>query len=164
MTLRNCIVGLVLFAVALVGGQLLRRPSPVQSDGGIDWASELSARPKKGLGYMPNRVVRVNSAGDLEVVIGSATDCVRADGSAAPCEQASAGADVFSEVPSGTLNGTNAVFSVANAPVTGTLRLYRNGMRQKGGGFDYSISGSTITFVTGAVPQPGDTLLADYRY
>lgn len=67
---------------------------------------------------------------------------------------------VFSEVPSGTVNGTNAAFTLANTPTSGTVMLYLNGVRQKGGGVDYSISGTTITFTT--APDTGGILLVDY--
>jgi len=71
---------------------------------------------------------------------------------------------VDSEVPSGTVNGTNPTFTLANTPTTGTVHLYRNGIRQKAGsGNDYQISAATITFETGNEPQTGDLLLADYR-
>jgi hypothetical protein len=61
------------------------------------------------------------------------------------------------------VDGANAVFSLANPPGPAvSLALYRNGMLQKAG-FDYSLSGATVQFVTPATPQPGDTLLASYR-
>ncbi len=70
---------------------------------------------------------------------------------------------VFNEVPSGTINGTNPTFTLANTPVAGTLSLYANGVRQLvGTGNDYTISGNTITFLSGAIPVTGDQILADY--
>lgn len=50
---------------------------------------------------------------------------------------------VDNETPSGTINGTNAAFTLANPPAS-TLHLYRNGLRQNPA-IDYSVSGSTIT-------------------
>jgi hypothetical protein len=44
------------------------------------------------------------------------------------------------------------------------LILFRNGIVQKAGGFDYTLSGNTLTFTNGGTPQSGDTLLAWYRY
>lgn len=68
---------------------------------------------------------------------------------------------VFSELPSGTIDGTNTTFTLANTPTVGTVRLYLNGLRQQEGvGKDYTISGSTITYL--AAPLTGDVLLADY--
>jgi len=70
---------------------------------------------------------------------------------------------VDAEIPSGTLNGTNATFALSQAPTPATsLSLYRNGLVQTAG-VDYNLSGATITFVTGAIPQTNDVLLAYYR-
>lgn len=72
---------------------------------------------------------------------------------------------VTSEVPSGTINGTNPTFTLANTPTSGSLQLYVDGVRMNpGGSNDYTISGGTITFQTGAIPQTGDVILADYRH
>lgn len=55
---------------------------------------------------------------------------------------------LFSETPSGTVNGSNATFTLASAPVASKVLVFRNGLLQiEGGGEDYTISGTTITFV-----------------
>ncbi len=70
---------------------------------------------------------------------------------------------VDAETPGGTVNGTNATFTLANTPVSSTsLSLFRNGLLQSVG-VDYTLSGMTITFLTGAIPQANDILLASYR-
>jgi hypothetical protein len=69
---------------------------------------------------------------------------------------------VDSEVPSGTVNGTNAAFTLTNTPTSGSVHLHKNGLRQSPT-TDYTISGGTITFVSGNIPQTGDVLLVDYR-
>ncbi|MGC2656621.1 MAG: hypothetical protein WA324_01495 [Bryobacteraceae bacterium] len=67
------------------------------------------------------------------------------------------------ETPGGTINGGNATFTLANAPSPATsLDLYRNGLVQSVG-VDYRISGNTITFLPGSIPQTGDLLQAFYR-
>lgn len=72
------------------------------------------------------------------------------------------GTDVFSETPSGALNGVNVTFTLVHTPIDTTLLLYLNGARQKAGVTDdYTISGLTITFNSAPI---GSTLLADYRY
>jgi hypothetical protein len=53
------------------------------------------------------------------------------------------------------------VLSAAPSPPS-SLALTKNGMKLSPGG-DYSISGSTILFAAGAVPQAGDLLIASYR-
>jgi hypothetical protein len=69
---------------------------------------------------------------------------------------------VFNEQPSGTINGTNTVFTLASTPRAGTVSLFQNGIRLfVGAGNDYTISGQTITFVT--APVTGDNMIADYN-
>jgi hypothetical protein len=68
---------------------------------------------------------------------------------------------IFGETPSGSVNGTNAAFTLANTPQSGTVRVYLNGMRQNAGvGNDYTISSGTVTFLT--APSTGDVILVDY--
>jgi len=73
---------------------------------------------------------------------------------------------VNAETPSGTVNGSNATFTLANTPTTGfgsvnTLSLYLNGvLLEAGSGNDYTLSGSTITALL--IPQTGDKLRAYY--
>lgn len=70
---------------------------------------------------------------------------------------------IVSEVPGGSINGSNTAFTLANAPVAGTERLYLNGLRQRSGaGNDYTISGANLTWLS--APLTGDVLLADYIY
>lgn len=68
---------------------------------------------------------------------------------------------VDNEVPSGLVNSSNTVYTLASTPATNSLMLYKNGVRLKGGGADYTLSGNTITFVT--APATGAVLLADYN-
>lgn len=69
---------------------------------------------------------------------------------------------IVSETPTGTINGSNTAFTLANTPSAGTLQLYLNGVRLiVGAGNDYTLSGSTISMLT--APISGDSLLADYR-
>jgi hypothetical protein len=68
---------------------------------------------------------------------------------------------VHGEVPSGTVNGSNTNFGLANTPLASTLKVYLNGLRQRGGaGNDYTLSGTTITFAT--APSTGDYLEVEY--
>lgn len=67
------------------------------------------------------------------------------------------------ETPAGTVNGTNAVFTLANTPVPSSdVSLYRNGVLVAVG-VDYTMAGSTMTFSANAVPQTGDELAVYYR-
>ncbi|MEW6039932.1 MAG: hypothetical protein AB1633_00225 [Elusimicrobiota bacterium] len=68
---------------------------------------------------------------------------------------------VCREVPSGTKNGTNTAFTLANTPVSGTEMVFLNGLLQNGGaGNDYTISTVTITFAV--APISTDTILVTY--
>lgn len=68
------------------------------------------------------------------------------------------------EVPNGTIDGSNAAFNLTSAPSPPlSLILVRNGLIQKQGS-DYTLSGASVSFVSGATPQPGDTLMAWYRH
>lgn len=70
---------------------------------------------------------------------------------------------VDAETPGGTINGTNAAFTLANAPSpASSLKLFRNGLEQTSG-VDYTLSGSTLNFLSGAIPATGDLLQAYYR-
>ncbi|MBV9303869.1 MAG: hypothetical protein JOY62_12930 [Acidobacteriaceae bacterium] len=67
------------------------------------------------------------------------------------------------EVPAGTKNGTNAVFTLAASPAPPvSLEIYRNGLAQMFG-VDFSLSGNTITFLNGNVPKSSDIIQAFYR-
>jgi hypothetical protein len=69
--------------------------------------------------------------------------------------------EVANETPAGTINGSNVTFTLANTPLpASSLKLYLNGVRQKAGGEDFTLSGATITFVN--APLTGSILLADY--
>ena len=69
---------------------------------------------------------------------------------------------VDSETPSGSINGSNTAFTLANTPTSGTLKLYLNGVRLVvGAGNDYTLSGASITMTT--APVSGDSLIAEYR-
>jgi hypothetical protein len=70
---------------------------------------------------------------------------------------------VENETPNGTINGVNAIFTLANTPGSATtMMLYRNGVLQANG-VDYTVSGANITFAGGEIPQAGDILRAYYR-
>lgn len=69
----------------------------------------------------------------------------------------------WNEVPSGTINGSNVTFTLAAAPLSARLLLFRSGLLMRpGAGNDYTLSGSTITFAT--APETGENILAFYHY
>jgi hypothetical protein len=66
---------------------------------------------------------------------------------------------IVGDTPTGTINGINATFTLANTPVTNKEIIHLNGIRQKRT-VDYTISGATITMIN--IPETGDELIADY--
>lgn len=85
--------------------------------------------------------------------------------SASPTWQSPAAAPSFAtrETPSGSVNGSNTSFTLANTPTAGSEHVYLNGILQEpGAGNDYTISGGTITYLT--APVTGDKIRVSYRY
>lgn len=69
---------------------------------------------------------------------------------------------VDKETPSGSINGSNTSFTLANTPVAGSEHVFLNGLLQEsGGGNDYTISGTTITMAT--APLSGEKIRVSYR-
>lgn len=121
----------------------------------------LGNRPTKGLAYLPSRAAVIGSTGEIEGGSGAPEDCIRVDGSSGPCSLAPGFVD--GEVPSGTINGINTVFTLAAAPSPAvSLKLFRNGLLVQPT-VDYSLAGNTITFLPASIPAPGDALKVSYR-
>jgi hypothetical protein len=133
----------------------------------IGLESALDLRPERGTNFTGPRAAIINGQGRIESALGNPDDCVRVDGSTGPCGSsggtAVTGTFVDGETPGGAANGSNAAFTLSQAPnPAASLLLYRNGMLQKRL-VDYDLSGTTITFTAPSIPQPGDILLASYR-
>jgi len=136
--------------------------TPIQESDVVGLTGDLGLRPVKGPGFSGGRAAVINASGGIEAVFGNPSDCVFVDGTSGPCAGAS---PLFSdgEVLAGTIDGTNAAFTLANTPSpAASLTLFRNGIAQKAT-VDYTLTGSTVQFLAGAIPQAGDTLLAWYR-
>ncbi len=71
------------------------------------------------------------------------------------------------EIPTGVMNGTNAIFTVANKPSpSSSLQVVLRGSSLFNG-YDYIVSGSTIEFLTASganVPKSGNAFFSHYRY
>lgn len=73
-------------------------------------------------------------------------------------------ATVDGEVPSGPINGFNAVFGTVQPFLPGSTRFYMNGVRQRlGGSYDYTEGPGPQALTMTLAPKSGDTLLVDYR-
>jgi hypothetical protein len=125
--------------------------------------ADLSARPVKGPAFAPGAVATVNSLGTIDSVAGNPTDCVHVDGTSGPCGTAQPGF-MDQDLPAGIVDGSNNSFRLSAVPnPASSLDVYRNGLLQEPG-TDYTLAGSNvIQFTAGNIPQPGDTLLANYR-
>jgi hypothetical protein len=135
--------------------------TPIVESAVIGLVSDLAQRPVKGPGFGTGSVAVINQNGQIETAVGDVGECVYVDGTAGPC--GSPQSQFFdAEIPGGLVDGTNNTFTLANPPSGASLMLFRNGLYMLGG-FDYTLSGQTVQFVPGAVPQPGDTLVASYR-
>ncbi len=158
-------------SIAAVAVKLVRTSTPPVTAPPADTAIQvadvaglsdaLADRPSRGSGYLPGRILVPDTNGDLSGMNGSADQCVRGDGSMGPCGSNLNFYDL--ETPNGAMNGSNAGFTLVRAPSPATcLLLFRNGLLQKAG-VDYTLTGPSIWFQPGSVPQPGDLLQASYR-
>jgi hypothetical protein len=71
---------------------------------------------------------------------------------------------VYNEVMTGTIDGSNLIFTTATAFATGKLRVYLNGVRQILGD-DYTVTGVdeiTFTFAPKGAPGNPDIVTCDY--
>jgi hypothetical protein len=136
--------------------------TPGQESDIVGLIADLGARPLKGPGFAAGRTAVVDALGAIESASGNATDCMHVDGSSGPCGGVQP-SFVDGDSPAGIVDGSNTSFTLSAVPnPASSLAVYRNGMLQKIGQ-DYTLTGSTIQFVTAGAPQPGDTLLAGYR-
>ena len=68
------------------------------------------------------------------------------------------------EVPAGTIDGTNTSFTLNFSPnPPKSLQLFLNGVLQKPGGVDYTLTSGNVVIYT-AAPSSGSSHLAWYRY
>lgn len=71
----------------------------------------------------------------------------------------------YYETPVGTIDGVNPTFTLSHTPSPPeSLMLFKGGLLQRPEGNDYTLSGETITFVSGAIPSSGDPITAIYNY
>ena len=70
----------------------------------------------------------------------------------------------YDEIPTGSINGSNNTFTLTHTPSpTESLKLFNTGVLLQQG-THYTLSGTTITFVTAFIPASGEWLFASYKY
>lgn len=153
--------GLTLFFVGAAAGMPAAGQTTIENVPGL--ADELSARPMVNLRLTPPGVLHMREDGTIEVLRGRPDECIRGDGTLAPCGSIGTSAPTLvMESPTGAINGQNVVFQLSQQPATpSTLHLFRNGVLQTQG-TDYTLSGSTVTFVNAVIPTAGDILTASF--
>ena len=137
----------------------------------LDWAGNLNLHGGY-VDFLESTAPPPPDANEVRLFVDSATGEIsvkKDNGSVVSLESGAGGGGgsfgVFqdAETPSGTIDGVNDTFTLAVAPdPAGSLELNKNGVVQKPG-VDFTLSSSTITFLAGAIPQAGDSLLAWYR-
>ncbi|MEQ1886759.1 MAG: hypothetical protein ABL967_16985 [Bryobacteraceae bacterium] len=140
--------------------------TPIQIGDVTGLSNALSVRPQQGVGFAIGRSAIINQAGQIEGAAGNLGDCIRVDGTSGACGGGSGILPGYAdnEVPSGSMNGTNTVFTLAHVvSPAASLVLFRNGLLLKQSS-DYVLNNATITFLSGSIPQSGDLLLANYRF
>lgn len=68
--------------------------------------------------------------------------------------------EVINEIPSGLINGSNAIFTLASLPIPDTEEVFLNGLKQLKPQ-DYNILGQTITLINS--PMVGENLVVNYK-
>jgi hypothetical protein len=145
------------------GGEISGGPITESQVTGL--TADLAARPLEGPAFATGRAAVINTLGSIDAASGNPADCLHVDGSSGACGSSGGATASFVDgaSPAGIVDGSNTTFTLSQTPSpAASLSLYRNGILQKVSQ-DYTLSGSTLIFVTAGTPQPGDTLLASYR-
>jgi hypothetical protein len=140
--------------------------SPITISDVVGLTNALALAAQIGVGFELGRTAIINDQGQIDGASGNLSDCMHVDGTSGPCGSSGGVYPGFSdsEIPSGSINGSNTVFTLAFTPSpAASLELYLNGLRQDAG-IDFALSTNTITFLSASTPQTGDLLLASYRY
>lgn len=152
--------------VKLDGTTLARSASGVKvADAGITGTQLNTSVAGNGLTGGGGSALAVNDGDGLEI----ASDALRVKLDGASIARSSAGIKVDwsrvikRETPTGSVNGVNTTFTLANTPIAGTEEVFLNGLLQDAGaGNDYTISGGTITMLS--APLTGDKLRVNYIF
>ena len=148
--------------VKLNGATLDRSSSGLKvADAGITGTQLAGSVAGDGLSGGAGSALSVNTDGST---IETNSDALRVKDAGITATKLGTGARrVVRETPTGSVNGSNISFTLANTPASGMEEVYLNGILQEpGAGNDYTISTNTITMLS--APLTGDRLRASYMY
>lgn len=141
----------------------------------IEW-KDIKNRPKLNQQQMVaagGRVIRIQNEGttvsDHVTVlnfIGAGVDATyNGSGVVAITIAGSSGNFAHNETPTGTQNGVNDTFTLANTPSpAASLQLYMNGQLLAAAGEDYTLTTATIVYIPAKIPASTDVIRAFYQY
>ena len=148
--------------VKLDGSTLARSASGVKvADAGVTETQLNTSVAGAGLTGGGGTALAVNTDNSTVEI---SSDAVRVKDAGITSAKLGSGArPIIRETPSGSVNGSNTSFTLANTPAAGTEQVYLNGILQEpGAGNDYTISTNTITYLT--APLTGDRLRVSYLF
>jgi hypothetical protein len=147
--------------VKLDGGTLARSGSGLKvADAGITATQIAAAVAGDGLSGGAGSALSVNTD---DSTIEKSSDALRVKDAGITAAKLGSGARrIVRETPSGTVNGSNDTFTLANTPASGKEEVFLNGLLQEPGGEDYTITTNSIVFV--APPLTGDRLRVSYMF
>jgi hypothetical protein len=155
--------GVVIGSISSGGGTVTVSDTTIPITDVVGLSNELTMRPMMGPAFADSRAAVINSVGGIDAAAGSLSDCVHVDGTSGSCGGSTSAAFVDASVPAGTINGTNAQFTLASTPApASSVAVWRNGVFLNPG-VDFTVSGNVITFVGNSMPLVGDTILASFR-
>jgi hypothetical protein len=145
-------LGLDIFKIVGPGGSVVYRLSQFQAS----WWTGMGS-PGTIIGALPGNLYIDISSGDIWLLGLNGSWTLLPSGGGG-------GSVTFSnnETPSGSIDGVNTTFILANTPKTnGLFQLFRSDLLQISG-VDYTLVGTTISY--SYAPSIGDTLRAFYNY
>lgn len=72
---------------------------------------------------------------------------------------------IFGETPAGLVNSSNALYTLGRSYIPGSLSVYINGWKQKGGGVHFTETNPALgTFTMSDAPVTGDDIMTDSQF
>ncbi|HEX7295269.1 MAG TPA: hypothetical protein VF251_05915 [Pyrinomonadaceae bacterium] len=147
--------------VKLDGSTLARSGSGMKvADAGITGTQLAASVAGDGLSGGAGSALSVNTD---DSTIEKSSDALRVKDAGITSAKLGTGARrIVRETPSGSVNGSNDTFTLANTPASGKEEVFLNGLLQEPGGEDYTITTNSIVFVS--APLTGDRIRVNYMF